>query len=146
VEPYGLVAKAGVWYLVYARKGHFLVRGMADLLAVHVLEESFFRTPDFDLPSFWQEWVADRQGQLPRFIVLARAASMFLPQLPYYLGECIYDVVDEQGCTLIRLRFDSFEEARTRLLGLGRAVEVLEPLELRTVLRDYAEQILSLYP
>jgi predicted DNA-binding transcriptional regulator YafY len=32
-----------------------------------------------------------------------------------------------------------------RLLGFGRAVEVLEPLPLRRSLLDFAEQIIALY-
>ncbi|MGZ9223435.1 MAG: WCX domain-containing protein [Anaerolineales bacterium] len=35
--------------------------------------------------------------------------------------------------------------ARTRLLGLGRAVEVLEPEALRRSLVDFAEQIVGFY-
>jgi hypothetical protein len=35
--------------------------------------------------------------------------------------------------------------ARSRLLGLGRAIEVLRPETLRTSLIDLAEQILKFY-
>jgi hypothetical protein len=38
-----------------------------------------------------------------------------------------------------------FHTARTRLLGLGRAVEVLSPEPLRKSLIDFAEQIVDFY-
>ena len=43
------------------------------------------------------------------------------------------------------LPFESFIVARSHLLGLGRAVEVLEPETLRRSLVDFAEQIVGFY-
>jgi predicted DNA-binding transcriptional regulator YafY len=43
------------------------------------------------------------------------------------------------------LPFESFVTARTRLLGLGRAVEVLAPEPLRKSLVDFAGQIVGFY-
>jgi hypothetical protein len=45
----------------------------------------------------------------------------------------------------LELPFDSFVAARSRLLGLGRAVEVLEPETLRKSLIDFAEQTVGFY-
>jgi predicted DNA-binding transcriptional regulator YafY len=45
----------------------------------------------------------------------------------------------------VSLQFERFEEARRRLLGYGRAVEVLEPDALRKSIKDYAWQIVDLY-
>ena len=52
---------------------------------------------------------------------------------------------DQDGWVTLDLPFDSFVTARTRLLGLGRAVEVLEPESLRKSLIDFAEQIVGFY-
>ena len=52
---------------------------------------------------------------------------------------------DKDGWVVLDLPFESFITARTRLLGLGRAVEVLEPESLRKSLVDFAEQIVSFY-
>ena len=52
---------------------------------------------------------------------------------------------DQDGWVTLDLPFDSFVTARTRLLGLGRAVEVLEPASLRRSLIDFAEQIVGFY-
>ncbi len=52
---------------------------------------------------------------------------------------------DRDGWVMLDLPFESFVAARTRLLGLGRAVEVLEPESLRRSLIDFAEQIVKFY-
>jgi predicted DNA-binding transcriptional regulator YafY len=40
VEPYGLVAKAGIWYLVYARNGRVRAYRVAHLLQAQILSET----------------------------------------------------------------------------------------------------------
>ena len=45
----------------------------------------------------------------------------------------------------LTLPFETFEEARTRILGFGRAVKVLEPEPLRLSVIDFAEQIVDFY-
>jgi predicted DNA-binding transcriptional regulator YafY len=45
----------------------------------------------------------------------------------------------------VTLPFESFEAARSRILGLGKAVEVMEPLSLRMSVIDFARQINNLY-
>jgi len=151
IEPYGLVVKAGVWYLVYARLGRVQVRRLAELLDAQPLEDSFTRPAEFDLRAFWQAYLSERQGATPGFVVRARVAASFTGQLHYYFGSAIQQQLahlsppDSAGYVTLELPFDSFDDARRRLLGLGRAVEVLHPPELRLTLQDYAAQILDLY-
>jgi predicted DNA-binding transcriptional regulator YafY len=52
---------------------------------------------------------------------------------------------DAEGWITLDLPFESLAVARTRLLGLGRAVEVLEPEALRLSVLDFAGQIIQRY-
>jgi predicted DNA-binding transcriptional regulator YafY len=45
----------------------------------------------------------------------------------------------------VTLPFESLEDARARLLGLGGAVEVLAPQALRDSVLDYARQTVAIY-
>ena len=47
--------------------------------------------------------------------------------------------------TVLTVPFESFEAARTRLLGWGSVVEVLAPLALRLSVMDFAEQVARVY-
>jgi len=58
---------------------------------------------------------------------------------------CYASTPDAEGWVTLDLPFESFATARTRLLGLGRAVEVLEPEPLRKSMIDFAEQVVRLY-
>ena len=151
VEPYGLVAKAGVWYMVYAIAGSVRARRVADLDDVQVLAETFTHPQDFDLAAFWQRWCADYEEQRIGYTVTVRLAQGFIPYLPRLLGEHVRQPLaqagppDTEGYITLQLGFESLFEARGRLLALGRGVEVLEPPALRTSMIDYAAQIASVY-
>jgi predicted DNA-binding transcriptional regulator YafY len=145
VAPYGLVAKAGVWYLVYAHKGTVRVRRVSAVLEAETLETSFVRPDDFDLPAFWQAWCARVADNQQSYRVLVRVAPDFLPVLPYYFGKGLLDTLGDAGEAILELPFESFEAARDRILSLGRGVEVLAPPALRASVLDFAQQIVALY-
>jgi len=151
VAPYGLVAKANLWHVVCARAGHLRVYRVADVIAVSELPQGFTRPVDFDLARFWAGWCGDVERGRATFTAQVRIAPTLWPRLSWYLGrepavsvETICEPRPGEPVTAA-LTFGSFEEARTRLLGLGGAVEVLEPPALRLSLADFAEQAVAVY-
>jgi predicted DNA-binding transcriptional regulator YafY len=151
VEPYGLVAKAGVWHLVCASRGRLRVQSISGLEDVQLIEERFTRPPGFDLAATWEEWCAERARDRVDFPVSVRVSPGMQPLLPMYFGPGIRDRIaqagplDEQGRVTLELAFESLETARDRLLAFGSAVEVIAPRALRASMQDYGEQIVALY-
>ena len=151
VSPYGLVAKAGVWYLVYGRRGRISAHRVSDLMNVETTDERFDRPASFDLADFWEEWSADRESHFNVFSTSVRVAPTFLSLLPKYFGGQIQEKIEQarsaedDGWIRLELLFESFVAARERILGFGRGVEVLEPMALRMSVLDMAEQIVGLY-
>jgi predicted DNA-binding transcriptional regulator YafY len=149
-EPYGLVAKASVWYLVYGRAGNVQVARLSQVIAAEILPGTFTRPVDFDLAAFWEKWGAEYEAQ-PPYVARVRLSPTVLPTIHYYLEERARhfrwekNKLEADGWVTLDLPFESFVTARTRLLGLGRAVEVLSPEPLRKSLVDFAEQIVDLY-
>ena len=149
VDPYGLVAKAGIWYLVCAREGRVRAHRVAALLDVRMSEATFERPADFDLAAFWQTWCAEREQRYTAYPVTVRVAPNFVPVLPVYF-DSIRDEIERavpagDGWLTLELAFESLIAARDRLLSFGRGVEVIRPLALRKSIQDYAEQIVALY-
>ena len=157
VAPYGLVAKANVWHLVCGRKGATRVYRVSRVLDAQVLDEACERPGNFDLPAFWQDWCAAIEENRPTYPVTAHVSPELIRWLPYYFGKTIGEALtrsagqastsppDEEGWVTVILPFESLEDARERLLGFGRAIEVLAPTALRLSVRDHAAQIVSLY-
>jgi predicted DNA-binding transcriptional regulator YafY len=150
-EPYALVAKAGIWHLVYHHHAQFHVQRLSGFLDVRILPENFIRRPDFDLPGFWEQWCARQEGLRTIFPVRLRVEPGFIKWLPTFFGGRIHEQIaqapppDPQGRIILEISFESLETARQRLLGCGAGVEVLAPKALRASVQDYAAQIMGLY-
>src|SRR5690606_36835063 len=73
LEPYGLVLKGGIWYVV-ARAGEAnRTYRLSSIQALIVLDETFTRPRDFDLPAYWA--AATRQFERDIYIGTARVRA-----------------------------------------------------------------------
>jgi predicted DNA-binding transcriptional regulator YafY len=147
IAPYGLVAKASVWYLVGARKDHLRVLRISKIRQASLREECFERPAEFDLSVFWKSWCDEFESNRPQFT----ATVCVSPTLAQILAEnrpvilTTPPLLEESGWKTLTLTFESFEAARAQILGYGGAIEVLEPLALRKSIQDYARQIQNIY-
>src|SRR5512147_688411 len=64
-EPYGLVAKANIWYLVYGQGGTPKVTRVSQIVSAEMTAEGFARPPEFELEAFWREWCREYESQPP---------------------------------------------------------------------------------
>jgi predicted DNA-binding transcriptional regulator YafY len=151
VEPFGLVSKAGVWYLVCASQGRIRIQPFSGLLDVQQTGEYFNKPPGFDLTIAWEEWCAGRSRERAVYSVQVRVSPGLQPFLSMYFGPGIRErlalpgPLDPRGWITLELSFESLEAARDRLLDFGSAVEVLTPHALRLSMQDYGEQIAGVY-
>jgi predicted DNA-binding transcriptional regulator YafY len=150
VDPLGLVAKAGIWYMVALSHGDLRTFRISRVRNAEVLDEPSQRPEDFDLEQYWIKTSTELE-QWPMYPVKVRVSPVFVPVLPQVLDESIYQKIeeagppDEEGWIMLTLEFGSFEGARSRLLGFGTFVEVLEPVELRQAVIQIASGIVQFY-
>lgn len=151
VDPYGLIAKASVWYLVGAQMdGELRSFRVSRIRNATMTEDTFVRPPDFDLPSYWAESSTQYVASWDRYAVTLRIAADFISELPYIFGERINQQVraalpDDQGRIMLTVLYESWEYARGRILSLGTHVEVLDPPEMRDAVRRMVAEIAQLY-
>ena len=147
IEPYGLVAQGGVWYIVYASSGHIKHQRVADLNEVETVGKPFVRPPDFDLEAYWEAVSAEIQAGSTSFKTVLRVSPSMLCSLPRALKQAVPSLPTANGGEWVTLEFsfESFEAARRQILALGGAVEVIEPEALRLSVQDVAAQILNVY-
>jgi predicted DNA-binding transcriptional regulator YafY len=150
VEPYGLVAKTSVWYLVAWREPAVRVYRVSQIRDAQLRPEHFTRRPDFDLPQFWKDWCDDYECSRPNFVTRLRISPALQPYLSLAFGESAQQQTrqaapDDHGWITLALNFEHFDAARERVLALGRAIEVLEPEALRLSVIDVARQIVDFY-
>ena len=142
VDPYGLVVKSGVWYLLGAVEGNMRVFRVSRIESAEVLPDSFKRPRTFDLARVWKERVGEFRGDEPRFTVRVRASEEALPLARRVLGSRIVSVTARR---IITMEFPALEAARASLAGFGAALEVIDPPALRAEMARVAKELLGVY-
>lgn len=141
LEPYGLVLKAGKWYLV-ARAGRsvrtFRVSSIRELT---VLPVEFTWPTGFDLAAYWAEHIVEFRARLHQGEALVRLTPAARDRLPHYLGRAVAEAaaageLQPDGWIEARLPIESEEHAEREFLRFGAEVEVLAPESLRARLAD----------
>jgi predicted DNA-binding transcriptional regulator YafY len=142
VEPLGLVAKAGIWY-VAARFGKEMRVFRAErIIDVRVTDERFAWPDDFNLEQFWREWSAALADRTPRYAVTLRIcddSQSVRDALAWFEAR-----FDEDG-RVAHVTYPVLEIALGDVLALGGRVEVIGPLELRQRVVACARGVMQRY-
>jgi predicted DNA-binding transcriptional regulator YafY len=153
VDPYGLVAKAGVWYLVADRRGKPRLFRADRVRSARILDDPVRRRPGVELATLWEELrrrVEERPGGLDvtarvrrdRLDLFLRINAPWLveqPEQPEEPG----DPGDGDWVT-VRLTYGVLGETRV-LLQFADRVEVVSPPEVRAELARSAAAVTALY-
>ncbi|AZM62698.1 MULTISPECIES: helix-turn-helix transcriptional regulator [unclassified Streptomyces] len=155
LEPYGLVLKAGAWYLcarVAAGGGSFRVYRIERFTAVEAGDERFERMAEFDLPAFWQERAEQFARSILRDEVVLRLSAQGVRRLghvvdPLSAREALARAgePDGGGRVTVTLPVESLEVAYEQLTGLGAEAEVVGPAELRERFVRDAARLAEMY-
>ncbi|MER6914184.1 YafY family protein [Streptomyces sp. NPDC000594] len=157
LEPYGLVLKAGVWYLCARVEGSYRVYRLdrfvsADRTVPDGTDASFERDEEFDLPGFWAGRAEEFNRSLLRSEIVVRVTPEGARRLPRLTERstarealAAAGPADERGRITLTLPVESPDVAFVQLFTLGPDLEVLEPAELRTRFADAARRTAGLY-
>ncbi|MER6676894.1 WYL domain-containing protein [Streptomyces sp. NPDC000983] len=157
LEPYGLVLKAGVWYLCARVAGHgtyrvYRVDRFTGVGSVEGGRERFERDEEFDLPGFWAERAEEFARSLLRVETVVRLSPAGARRLghlvdPRAAGEALARAgePDGDGWVTVTLPVESEEVAHSQFASLGPEIEVLAPAGLRARFAADARRLAVLY-
>ncbi|WP_432184929.1 helix-turn-helix transcriptional regulator [Streptomyces tendae] len=137
VEPYGLVLKAGRWYLVAGGPSGIRTYRVDQILEIGPLEEEFVVPDGFELAGYWNGYLADFRARLYTSEALVRLS----PEGARRLGV----TSSGDGWVEVRVPIESIDHAHREFLRLGADVEVLAPAELRNRIAETARTLTTRY-
>ncbi len=138
LDPLGLVAKAGVRYLIarQAEKGYRTFRAER-IVAVAELRETFERPADFNLETYWNESVLtiERQTQ-ETYDVTVRVPRYAVAKFTAFRETAILH--ENESATTVRIAFPSRDMAIAYVLVMADDVEILAPESLPPAITERA--------
>jgi predicted DNA-binding transcriptional regulator YafY len=152
VQPYGIVLKGGLWYLVAARSGSIRTYRISQIARATVLDDGFDRPGGFDLATHWRAYLDDFDLRRYRGEATIRLTARVFDRLPDLLEPAVVRAarasarpVDPGGRIVVRIPTESAEHSIRTLLPLGAEAEVLAPAELRERFADAIDALADLY-
>jgi predicted DNA-binding transcriptional regulator YafY len=145
LDPYSLVAKASVWYLIARYDGELRTYRVSRFMAVDTLNEQFERDATFDITTYWHTHINEFIANLPSFAFTLRLNATRIKLLRLYAdgGYTIRDTSPDGTVLTVDMRLTSLEEARMLVLGLGTDAEIIAPDELRQAVFLQAQQMIA---
>ncbi len=143
VDVYGLFHRLGWWYVVgfcQLRKGMRTFR-VDRILDLALTEETYTRPADFDFHAY----IAQDWQDVPQVRVRMRFAPQCAHLALYAKG--YWESMEERpdGSTLVTFNAPDLYAAASNALTYGPGVMVLEPLEVRNMVREWAQVTADMY-
>ena len=148
IDPFGLVAKGRLWYLVAGVGEDRRTYRVSRVQAVEILDQPSRRPPDFDLAAAWSESSTAFVANLPTYAATVRVAPEALPMVwipGYYAQVQTQSEPDADGWITLQLQLQTPDNACRYVLGFGPQMEVIAPPELRQRVIEAAESITRFY-
>jgi predicted DNA-binding transcriptional regulator YafY len=148
VDPYALVAKIDVWYLVADTARGMRVFRVDRLRRAHVLDETFTRIAAFDLPRYWETWCKRFEADgTQRFYVdmwLTPAGKRhLLERFGGWHAGALASFDDRAKRQRVRLDLESETIALNTLVELGADATLIAPKRLRSSLLRRARDVIA---
>jgi predicted DNA-binding transcriptional regulator YafY len=144
IDPYGLLAKAGRWYLVADSVGRPQLHALERIVGWEPMRAARRMRPDVTLESVASELTAHWENP-EAFQIHAELDSNQLSRARRILGRRL-TIRDTAGAQRVRITVTGRELEDVRLLlQFGNSVIVTGPAEARERIRQLATQILQMY-
>ncbi|MFI6733408.1 helix-turn-helix transcriptional regulator [Nonomuraea sp. NPDC050451] len=146
VDPWGLVDKDDVWYLIAGTEAGQRTFRVDRIAGAEVTELTFERPEDFVLSEAWGKVVDEMERRRSLLSATVLIAERFLPVLRHHFGRhCEVERVEEDGRVRARVAAPMALSIAEQLAGWGATVEVVEPEEVRAQLARIGSELVERY-
>ncbi|UGQ11618.1 WYL domain-containing protein [Yinghuangia sp. ASG 101] len=153
LEPYGLVLKAGQWYVAArSASGRIGSYRVDRFRTAEAGDERFERDPRFDLADYWATAAREFARAMLHEHAVVRLSPLAVEYLPVLLEPtAASDALatagppDADGWVTVTLPLETWDIGYFELLRLGPEAEVLHPPEFRARLADATRRAATLY-
>ena len=146
IEPWGLIDKDDVWYLMAGtEKGRRTFR-VDRIVAAEITDEPAERPSDFELEAAWEEVVEQMEERRSRTWATVLVEQRYLPVMRDRFGRhCHVEELLEDGRARVRVGAPIPLDLARNLAGWGGLVDVEGPAEVRELLAQIGAELSERY-
>ncbi|GIG87572.1 helix-turn-helix transcriptional regulator [Plantactinospora endophytica] len=146
IDPWGLVDKDDVWYLVAGTDRGQRTFRVDRIVAAEPTAEPAERPADFTLTAAWHQVVGEVEQRRSRTWATVLVETRFVPVLRDQFGlHCHADGEVADGRTQVRVAAPTPLDIARQLAGWGAMIEVLEPRSVRAELARIGTELADRY-
>jgi predicted DNA-binding transcriptional regulator YafY len=143
VQPYGLVAKASVWYLIAKHEDMFRSYRISRIKELKLVSQTFVRDADFNLADYWQTSTRNFLNNVPFYTFTLAIHPEQKNFVTWYApGFCELQGTTDAGWHIGHFYVDNLELAASFVMGLGQKVQILEPEELQEAVAEKIQALI----
>jgi predicted DNA-binding transcriptional regulator YafY len=147
VDPWGLVEKNEVWYLLGGADDERRTFRIDRIHGLALTDEAAVRPADFDLTESWDEVVAEVEEERASATATVIVESVLLTYLRSQFGrQCVVEEIVDEHRTRVRISAPTTILISRQLAGWGAFAEVLGPESVREELARIGEELRIRYP
>ncbi|SHN44047.1 helix-turn-helix transcriptional regulator [Cryptosporangium aurantiacum] len=145
VDPWGLVDKDDVWYLIAGTDNGRRTFRVDRIVEAEPTEEPSSRPDDFALAEAWEEVVGEVEERRSRTWATVLIETRFVPILRGHFGRHCHVDAEIDGRSQVRVGAPTPLDIARNLAGWGGQVEVLDPPPVRAQLARIGAELVSRY-
>ena len=146
VDPWGLVDKDDVWYLLAGTERGQRTFRVDRIVTAEATDQPAERPDDFSLATAWQEVVGEMEERRSRTWATVLIAARFVPVLRDQFGRhCHTDGELDGGRVRVRLAAPTPLDIARHLAGWGSMIEVVEPRSVQAELARIGAELAGRY-
>lgn len=146
VDPWGLIDKNDVWYLVAGTRDGQRTFRVDRMIGLTATELAGSRPADLDLDAVWAQIVGEVEQRRSGMTATVLIDPALVPVLRAHFGRhCEPLGMTDDGSMRVRVAGPFARSIAEQLAGWGAAVEVVEPSEVRTELARLGAELVAQY-
>jgi predicted DNA-binding transcriptional regulator YafY len=146
VDPWGLVDKDDIWYLVAGTERGQRTFRVDRIVGAEPTDQPADRPDDFTLATAWHQVVGEVEQRLSRTWAVVLIEARFVPVLHSQFGRhCHPDGELDQGRARVRIAAPTPLDIARHLAGWGAMIEVVEPRSVQAELARIGAELATLY-
>ncbi len=145
LSPLGLVCKRGVWYLVGINNDITKTYKVNSIKSIYLMNDNFVRPKDFNLENYWKSSISNFKNLIPKYTFTFKVDKSILNSIRERKFITIRNTTIKENKIYLDIDFDAKWQGIEFAFGYGKYIQIIEPKDAISEIKEKASEIINLY-